>query len=68
MVIKRGSNGKRHYILLVCKMTCLNQFLQYPLRRRRLILGRSVESRIPLEEFLFFFCFLSVYMALCAHI
>ena len=24
MVIKRASNGKRHYILPVCNMTCLN--------------------------------------------
>ena len=27
-----------------------------------LILGRSVESRIPIEDFLKKFCFLSVYM------
>ena len=34
------------------------------LRRRPVILGRSVESRTPLEEFFLFlnFCFLTVYM------
>ena len=31
------------------------------LRRRSLILGRSVESRTPLEDF-FYVCILSVYM------
>ena len=38
---------KRHYSLPVCNMTCLNlcYFLRYALRQRRLILGRSVESR-----------------------
>ena len=32
MVIKGGSNGKRHYILPVRNMTCLNlcMFLRYP--------------------------------------
>ena len=35
--------------------------LRYPLRRRRLILGRSMESRNPLEEFCNS-CFSSVYM------
>ena len=31
----------------------------YPLRRSRLILGRSVELRTPLEEFFLNFCFLA---------
>ena len=67
MAIKADSNGKRHYILPVCNMTCLNlcKLLRYPLRRKRLILGRSVELRTPLEEFLSFFlnfCFLTVHM------
>ena len=52
MVKKRGFNGKRHYILPVCNMTCLNlcYFLRYCLRRRRLILRRSVESAPPLRS------------------
>ena len=56
MVIKGGSNGKRHYILPVCNMTCFNlcKFLRYHLREKRIILGRSVELRTPLEEFLNF--------------
>ena len=35
MVIKRGANGKRQYILPVCNMTCLNlcYFLPYLLRQ-----------------------------------
>ena len=63
MFKKRSSNGNRHYILPVCNMTCLNLclFLRYPLRRRRLISGRSVESRTPLRIILHLlnFCFLS---------
>ena len=53
MVIKGGSNGKRHYILHVPSITCLNlcYVLQYPLRRKRLIMGCSVELHTPLEEF-----------------
>ena len=66
MIKRRCSHGKIHYILPVCNLTCLNlYYLQYPLRRRRQILGRSVESRTPLEEFLLFFsnfCFLTVYV------
>ena len=60
MVKKRGSNGKRQYILRVCNMTCLNVccFLRYLLRRRRLILGRLVESHNPLEKFFNFLKFL----------
>ena len=59
---------KTQYSTCICNMTCLNlcYFLRYPLLRRRLILGRSVESRIPTpEEFKFFLsniCLLSVYM------
>ena len=66
MIIKRASNGKIHYILPVCNMTCLNLVsFAYPLRRRRLVLGRSVELRTPLEglfNFFFNFCFLTVYV------
>ena len=36
----------------------LRKFLRYPLCRRRLILGRSVESRTPLEEIFKKFAFL----------
>ena len=44
---------KRHYILPVCNMTCLNlcKFLRYPLRQERLVLRRSVELRTPLRNF-----------------
>ena len=66
MVTKSGSTGEKYYILPVCKVTCLNlcYFLRYPLRRRSLLLGHSVKSRIPLRNFLIFgsFCFLSVYV------
>ena len=66
MVIKGGSNGKRQYILPVCNITCLNlcNFFRYPLRRKRLILGRSMELRTPLGEFynLKKIVFLTVYM------
>ena len=59
MVIKRGSNGKGHYILPVCNMTvfAISFTPETP------ILGRSVESRTPLEVF-FNLCFLTVYMHL----
>ena len=59
MVIKRGSNGKRHYILPVCNVTCLNLSLVFAVSftPRTPILGRSVESRTPLEEFFFFLIF-----------
>ena len=58
---------KIHDILPVCKMACLSlcYFFRYPLRRRRPILGGSVESRTPLEEFLNvlkLYCFISVYL------
>ena len=54
MVIKRGSNENRHYILPVCNMACLNlgKFLWYLLRQKRLFLGHSVELRSPMRKFL----------------
>ena len=57
MVKRDDTSGNRHYILPVCNMTCLNlyYFLRYPQRQKRLILGRLVESRTPLEEFNVFF-------------
>ena len=63
MVIKRGANVKRHYILTVCNMTCFHlcYFLPYPLRRRRLVLGRSVELRTPPPREFLNFVFNCVY-------
>ena len=43
------------------------KFLRYPLRRKRLVLGRSVELRTPLEVFFNFFKFL-LFHCVYAHI
>ena len=57
MVIKRGSNAKDtiFYLYATYDMTqSMFVFSRYPLLRVRLIMGRLVELRTPLEDFLLF--------------
>ena len=57
MVIKKGVNVKKHYILTVCNMKSHQSLLVFAVSFTKEVLGRSVELRNPPPENIDFFNF-----------